>query len=274
MSLEADWLTWLDQQRQLGRRPVLGLTGPVGAGKSTLARKLQLQAAQIGMQLAVASIDDAYLPWSARLKAMAGNPYGVSRVPPGSHDPQALIQCIQAWRDGADGQLQLPRFDKTLREGAGDRVEDWRGRADALLLEGWFLGCPSIADLFNQHKRLQSLDLNAAEQAWMLRCNEALKLYQPLWESLDRLVVLWPLRWSYPLRWRLQAEARQRRCGGGWMAAAELKQLVEASVNSLPPKLFQLPVLAKANWVRVLDGRRRTVWEGSGEAALIWLDQP
>ncbi len=56
----------------------------------------------------------------------------------------------------------------------------------------------------------------------MLRCNKALEAYQPLWEALDRLVMLWPLRWSQPLRWRIQAEARQRRRGGGWMAAAKL----------------------------------------------------
>ena len=87
-------------------------------------------------------------------------------------------------------------------------------------------------------------------------------------------MVLWPLRWTQPLRWRLQAEASQRRGGGGWMPAAQLKQLVMASVHSLPPELFQRPVLAKAGWVRVLDGLRRSVWEGSPEAAPAWLDQP
>ena len=57
------------------------------------------------------------------------------------------------------------------------------------------------------------------------------------------------------------------------MAPADVSQLVRASLNSLPPELFQRPVLAKANWVRVLDGRRRTLWEGSGGAAPTWLDQ-
>ena len=274
MSLEADLLIWLEQQRLRGHRPVLGLNGPVGAGKSTLALHLQQRAAAVGVKLAVASIDDAYLPWSARLEAMAGNPYGVSRVPPGSHEPQALLERIQTWRGGADGQLQLPRFDKTLRQGAGDRVKDWRGYADALLLEGWLLGCRSIPDLAHNQRFLQTDHLSAAEQAWVLRCNEALRAYQPLWETLDGLVVLWPLRWTQPLRWRLQAEARQRRGGGGWMPAAQLKQLVMASVHSLPPELFQRPVLAKAGWVRVLDGLRRSVWEGSPEAAPAWLDQP
>ena len=273
MSFEDDLLVWLDQQRWLGNRPVIGLNGPVGAGKSTLARQLQQRAAEADLKLAVASIDDAYLPWQARLEAMAGNPFGVSRVPPGSHQPQALLEPIRAWRGNAEGQLQLPRFDKTLRQGVGDRVAGWSGDADALLLEGWLVGCQPIADLASSQRPAPYRDLNAAEQAWMLRCNKALEAYQPLWAALDRLVMLWPLRWSHPLRWRIQAEARQRREGGGWMAPADVSQLVRASLNSLPSELFQRPVLAKANWVRVLDGRRRTLWEGSGGAAPTWLDQ-
>ena len=274
MSFEADLLTRLDAQRRIGCRPVVGLNGPVGAGKSTWARRLQLQAAAVDLKLAVASIDDAYLPWDLRQKAMEGNPYGVSRVPPGSHDPQVLLHNIEAWRGSSDGQLQLPRFDKTLREGAGERVEGWIGCAAALLLEGWLLGCQPIDGLARDRALLQDLGLTAAEQAWVVRCNNALERYQPLWNRLDQLVMLWPRRWELPQRWRLQAEARQRRRGGGWMAAADVSRLVMASVKSLPPELFQRPVLAKANWVRVLDSRRRTVWEGSGKAALSWLAQP
>ncbi|QVV68559.1 hypothetical protein [Synechococcus sp. LA31] len=274
MSFEDDLLVWLDQQRRLGSRPVIGLNGPVGAGKSTLALQLQQRAAAADLKLAVASIDDAYLPWQARLEAMAGNPFGVSRVPPGSHDPQALLKPIRAWRGNAEGHLHLPRFDKTLHQGVGDRVAGWSGDADALLLEGWLVGCQPIADLTSIQRLAPCRDLKAAEQAWMLRCNKALEAYQPLWAALDCLVMLWPLRWSHPLRWRIQAEARQRRTGGGWMAPAEVRQLVRASLNSLPPEVFQRPVLAKANWVRVLDGRRRALWEGSGSAAPAWLDQP
>ena len=67
MSFEDDLLVWLDQQRWLCNMPVIGLNGPVGAGKSTLARQLQQRAAEADLKLAVASIDDAYLPWQARL---------------------------------------------------------------------------------------------------------------------------------------------------------------------------------------------------------------
>ncbi len=130
-----------DLQRRLagGRRPLLLLNGPVGAGKSTLAGALQRRAAARGLALAVASIDDLYLPWPERRRQLEGNPFAVTRVPPGSHDVALLCSALEAWRGGE--VLRLPRFDKTLAQGQGDR-SGWREqRADALLLEGWLLGC-------------------------------------------------------------------------------------------------------------------------------------
>ena len=204
---------------------------------------------------------------------MAGNPYGVTRVPPGSHEPEALLRGVRPWRHGVDRILELPRFDKTLRDGHGDRVDPWRGRADALVLEGWMMACRPLPGLQLGTEALQGR-FRAAELRWLLRCNQALEAYLPLWQELDQLVMLWPSDWRWPRRWRFQAEARQRRSGGGWMPAAELNRLVTATLGSLPPDLYQRPVLARANSVRVLDQRRRCVWEGSGEAALERWAQP
>lgn len=274
MSLEEQLLELCRRQLALGRPAVLGLNGPVGAGKTTFSRHLQQHCVAAGLRLAVASIDDAYLPWEQRLQAMAGNPFGVTRVPPGSHDPALLSACIHHWRAAGGGPLRLPRFDKSLRGGEGDRTADWHGEADALLLEGWLLGCRPL-DPERAAEALAALPtLNPAEHAWALRCNQALTAYQPLWRQLDQLIQLWPVRWELPRRWRLQAEARQRRGGGGWLPATALNGLVDASLKSLPPTLYQRPLLAHANWVRLLDGRRRCGWEGSGAAALLQLPQP
>ena len=262
MTLEQQLLAWCLECRRRGRRTVIGLNGPVGAGKSSFSRQLQQNCAAAGVRLAIASIDDAYLPWEQRLQAMAGNPFGVNRVPPGSHDPDALAAPIRRWRQDAAALLELPRFDKTLRDGDGDRVAPWQGPADALLLEGWLLGCRPLPP-----ERLE-------QQAWVRRCNEALQNYQPLWDELDQLVVFWPLQPHLPRRWRFQAEARQRRAGGGWMKPVALDQLVQASLRSLPAEMHQRDVVCRADAVRVLDGRRRVVWEGSGAAALAWLAQP
>lgn len=258
-----------------GHRPVLGLNGPVGAGKTTLSHQLQQGCARVGLQLAVASIDDAYLPWPERERRLAGNPFGVSRVPPGSHDPAALLDPIRRWRAVAadpcrgPAPLTLPRFDKRLRQGAGDRIDDWSGQADAVLLEGWLLGCRPLAEELLRTGPVQG-DRSAAAWAWLLRCNRELERYQSLWAALDGLLMLWPLNWQSPRRWRLQAEARQRRSGGGWMPVADLDRLIRASLESLPTDLYQQPLLARAAWVRVLDGRRRCTWQGPGDA---WIER-
>lgn len=277
MTLEDQLLVFCQQQRSAGQRPVIGLNGPVGAGKSTLAAQLQQHFAQRGLTLAVASIDDAYLPYPQRLERMAGNPFGVNRVPPGSHDPALLEQPIQAWRQGRGSELELPRFDKTLLQGQGDPSVPWCGEADALLLEGWLVGCRARPreqldlELALHPETALGASLGTVEKAWVQRCNQALEAYQPLWAQLSTLVMLWPLAWNLPRRWRFQAEAQQRRRGGGWMGGAQLDALVSASLQSLPPPLFQHPLLADAAWVRVLNARRRPLFEGSGADVLRWI---
>jgi D-glycerate 3-kinase len=270
MSFEASLLTRLVALVGQGACPVIGLNGPVGAGKSTLARRVAQQAAAQGLRLAVASIDDAYLPYGPRLQAMAANPFGVDRVPPGSHDPGLLVEAIEQWRQGCDGLLRLPRFDKRLRQGAGDRCGFSQQAADGLLLEGWLIGCRPIG-----HNQIQAAKVSGAsligspflsedERAWLPRWNQALEAYQPLWRQLNGLWLLWPMDWRLPRRWRFQAEAQQRRLGGGWLSGTKIDQLVRSSLGSLPPELYLQPLLAGADQLRLLDCRRRSLWEGPG----------
>ena len=273
MSLEDQVLGFCLQLRVEGQKPVIALNGPVGAGKSTLARHLQQHCAEQGVRLAIASIDDAYLPYPQRLERMAGNPFGVNRVPPGSHDPDLLQQAIQCWRGGPGSILELPRFDKTLRAGQGDPSLPWRGEADALLLEGWMVACRPLSDqeLEAALSSEMAADFSAAERAWVRRCNQALGGYQTLWDQLSSLVMLWPQMWHLPRRWRFQAEAQQRRRGGGWMNGQQLDGLVKASLRSLPPSLYLEPRVPEASLVRVLNPRRCPLFEGSGVDALNWI---
>ena len=271
MSLEEQLLALCRARLAAGERPVIGLNGPVGAGKTTLCRGLQQRFAGAGLRLAVASIDDAYLPLEQRRRALAGNPFGVLRVPPGSHDPEALAEPIRRWRSATSPFLSLPRFDKTLHGGQGDPTTPWSGPADALLLEGWLVGCQPITTEQLQRalpgEASAAAGFSAAERHWVMVCNHSLEAYQPLWDLLDPLLLLWPRDWQWPRRWRFQAEARQRRNGGGWLPPAQLQALVDASLRSLPAELYQRPLLQRAQLLRLLDGRRRVIWEGSPAAA-------
>ena len=250
-----------------GRRwPVLALNGPVGAGKSTMARAIATLARRRGLRLATASLDDLYVPLAERRSRLAGNPFGVSRVPPGSHDVAMLLERLQAWRSG--GILSLPCFDKSLAGGEGDRSGERQQEADALLLEGWLMGCRAIGGnrlAERLAEGLQGWPLTEAELDWIPLWDRALADYGELWRACDGLWLLRPSSWTLPRRWRFQAEARQRRLGAGWLDAASLGALVRSSLNSLPPPLYQDPLLEVEQQglpllgVTVLDGRRRLV---------------
>ncbi len=271
--------------RSVGHRPVIGLNGPVGAGKSSLVAALRQLAPAFGIELAVASIDDFYLPWDARCQAMAGNPFAVTRVPPGSHDPSLLQQVLAAWRAGE--ALRLPRFDKTLQGGEGDRCGEWLQPADAVVLEGWLLGCRPLGGegLERALEALppQALQLSREERAWLPHWDRELAAYQPAWGLIDELWLLRPAHWHLPRRWRFQAEARQRRrlggrpvrepqsaaagsalgrgagsgsgSGLGWLAPEALDRLVRSSLCSLPPALYQEPLRLRSAQ-RSLDQRK------------------
>ncbi len=245
------------------RKPVLALNGPVGAGKTSLGRALERLAALGGLRLVVVSIDDLYLPADQRRRVLAGNPFGVSRVPPGSHDLPLLLAALNGWRAG--GPLRLPRFDKTLAGGEGER-SGWREQpADALVIEGWLMGCRALGPLALE-AWLQSgaglEELTTEERQWLPIWDRHLASYGDLWSACDGLWLLHPQRWSLPRRWRFQAEARQRRAGGGWLTADKLDGLVRATVRSLPPALYQDPLLRRQPSLElqggvILDGRRR-----------------
>jgi len=248
-------------------KPIVLVNGPVGAGKTTLGRALQRFAPGFGLHLAVASIDDAYFPLAERRRRLAGNPFGVMRVPPGSHDIPLLMERLQAWRAGS--RLRLPRFDKTLADGQGDRAGESEESADALVLEGWLMGCRALGRdrLAGAMARLEGWNLSQPELEWLPHWDRELEAYAALWQSCDGLWLLKPSHWSLPRRWRFQAEARQRRAGGAWLAPRALAQLVRASLHSLPPPLYQDPLVAgsadQANGglpllgITLLDRRRR-----------------
>ncbi|MFY8147985.1 MAG: hypothetical protein ACOVNL_02065 [Prochlorococcaceae cyanobacterium] len=267
------WLPLLEHCRLLlatGERRVLGLNGPTGVGKSTLMAFAAALAEQESLPIAVASIDDFYLPWQRRVEALVGNPFGVWRGPPGSHEPQLALAAIRAWRQGEP--LRLPRFDKRLRGGEGDRQGAWEGTPRLLLLEGWLVGCRPLdpADLEqllegDAPTGLAGGPLTPAERRWLPCWNGFLAGYEPLWGECSALWQLRPACWSSPRRWRLQAEARQRRRGGDTLPPERLQALVRACQASLPPAWYQE---LEADAVAVLDGRRRCLWSGTGlEAA-------
>ena len=102
-------------------------------------------------------------------------------------------------------------------------------------------------------------ELTEAERAWLPRWDRELAAWEPVLREAVGLWLLRPRSWTLPRRWRFQAEARQRRAGGGWLAPARLEALVRASLHALPPGLYQDPLLGPlAVWGQSTGGASPT----------------
>ena len=248
--------------RQTTPRPRMGLAGVPGTGKTTLGQAMAVLGRAYGFSPIVASIDDYYLPLPARAAAMAANPFAIDRGPPGSHDLHWLNRSLDDF--AAHGQCRIPRFDKGLAGGRGDRSGSTRQKGDFFLLEGWMVGArPFPVGPDDPHP-----GASAAEQAWCARCSRLLADYTRTWERLHGLVLVLPQRWRHSLRWRLQAEARQRRRGKGALSGKELERLLRCFRASVPPHRALQPAHTPAGgsppvlMTATLDGRRRVIAVG------------
>ncbi len=76
--------------------------------------------------------------------AMSGNPWNAPRGYPGSHSIELLKRSLEDFLK--NGVIKSPTFDKSLREGKGDRSGWSECRCKVLILEGWFVGCEQCAN--------------------------------------------------------------------------------------------------------------------------------
>jgi len=224
-------LTALERSSGSRRRQLIGLSGLPGCGKSTLASWLAQASVALSLPVAVVSLDDFYWPGTDLDKAMAGNPWGVPRALPGSHDLDLLRGALDRWR--TTGQLRVPRFEKSLRDGRGDRC-GWSDQvADVCLLEGWFVGVLAGGSTD------ADATLRSSEQTYRQTVTKQLELYGDIWRQLDRL---WHLRapaLSASRLWKEQQEhAMHQRCGVR-LSPEDLEGFVRMIETAIPERSLQ-----------------------------------
>ena len=238
----ADWLWSLGLPilslacKEPARKRLIGLSALPGCGKSSLGIWLETAARNLGLSLQVVSIDDFYFPADQLERSMQGNPWGVPRALPGSHDVKLLQQTLAHWRQGQ--HVQCPQFDKALRNGRGDR-SGWRAcNADLLVLEGWFVGCKGGYDPTLQERELVP-PLTANELAYRKQTEQILQRYQPIWTQLDQL---WQLRATDPQSprlWKRQQENDMHTSRGSSLNGSELDGFIRMILSAIPSETFR-----------------------------------
>lgn len=191
------------------RRPVFGIAGMQGTGKSTLAQQLLPAARRRGLHAVALSIDDFYLGRRERL-VLGHNvhPLLATRGPPGTHDVNLACLTLAALQSMRSGDaVPLPRFDKISdRRLPPSRWPVVRAKPDLIMLEGWLLKVPA------QSPAQLRKPVNALEQhedvdgSWRRYCNDALRTYAPLWQKIDRLLFLQGPGFELVPQWRWQQE--------------------------------------------------------------------
>ncbi len=258
----ADWfwglglpfLTKVENLMKKNDHPLLlGLSGLPGCGKTSFGRWLEDVAFIYNLPLCVVSLDDFYLPSPLLDTAMSGNPWGVPRGLPGSHDLKLLEESIYKFLER--GVLSSPRFDKSLRNGFGDRC-GWRlSRPRILVVEGWFLGCSA------HHKpdSLPAQTLQKNEIEYRNQVIDCLKSYESIWKYFLSIWHLKAQKLEFTSTWKRQQETHLKETKGNSLKGETLENFIRMIQVSLPQNSL---MSINAEVVAHLDVNRQITWVG------------
>lgn len=250
--LENLWTLWLPlamellSETQSLKRPLIqGILGGQGTGKTTLSEVLRLILAKLGYSTVSLSLDDLYLTYADRLELQKQDPRLIWRGPPGTHDIGLGIAVLDELRSSQKGELvkntEIPRFDKSAWGGAGDRISpDSVSDVDIVLFEGWFVGVEPVDELrLNQFLVDSPFPIcTDGDREFARDMNAKLWDYVPLWNRVDRLIVLYPQDYRVSQVWRNQAEQEMMAAGKSGMTELEINRFVEYFWKALHPELF------------------------------------
>ncbi|WP_373536592.1 glycerate kinase [Microcoleus sp.] len=270
--IETLWNLWLplaiqlSTEKQSFNRPLIqGILGSQGTGKTTLCQVLKVILGKMGYSTVSISLDDLYKTYADRQKLQKADPRLIWRGPPGTHDIDLGISVLDKLRGSKTSELaavdnlksdfpktdiikniEIPRFDKSAWDGAGDRTQpEIISGADIVLFEGWFVGVNPVADAtLNEFLATAPFPISTEADCQFARdMNAKLHDYLPLWNRLDRLMVLYPRDYRLSQVWRNQAEREMMAQGKSGMSEAEINRFVEYFWKALHPELFMQSML-------------------------------
>ena len=190
-------------KNDFSERQIIGISALPGTGKTTLGKWLEKISLKLNFQIAVISIDDFYLPSEEMNLAIKNNPWNVSRGFPGSHSVELMYEKLFNWKN--EGKLEVPVFDKSLREGLGDRSHWRKENPDLLIIEGWFLGVKPLSNHINNNELFEP-PLSPDESSYRDKIQNNLKEYLDIWKLIDDVWHIKPLKFEYLNIWKSMQE--------------------------------------------------------------------
>ncbi len=222
-------------QNNFSDRKIIGISALPGTGKTTLGKWLEAISLKLNFKIAVISIDDFYLPSEEMKLAIANNPWNVSRGFPGSHSVKLMHEKLLNWK--INGELNVPVFDKSLRNGLGDRSH-WRlDNPDLLIIEGWFLGIEPFSSDVN-YQYIDAVDLSATESSFRCIIQNNLHKYLDVWSLLENIWHLKPLKFEYMNMWKRNQEQEMFLRKGKALKDEKLSNFLRMLNVSIPHKSF------------------------------------
>ena len=245
-SVNEDWIWGLalpllsqayEFNKNFSDRKLIGISALPGTGKTTLGKWLECISKKLNFKICVISIDDFYLPSSEMDLAIKNNPWNVSRGFPGSHSIDLMKEKLLKWK--VEGKLNVPVFDKSLRNGLGDRSH-WRNEEpDLLIIEGWFLGVKPLS-IDSNNTEIILPTLNSHEYSYRKKIQSNLKHYLDIWNLIDQTWQLKPLKFEYMNEWKTNQEKNMDLKRGSSLKDNKLNDFLRMLNVSIPHKSFDL----------------------------------
>ena len=220
---------------------IIGLSGLPGSGKSSLGFWIDMVAKDLGLDIKVISLDDFYLPSKEMDIAIKGNPWNVSRGFPGSHSIELLNQSLDTFLKS--GFLKCPVFDKSLRDGKGDRASWCEMNSKVLILEGWFVGCEPISNLSEDdyvYDDKSNLSLTSLEKDYSGYIQESLIKYSDIWRKFNKIWHLKSSDFNNTILWKTQQEEEMIIKKGSGLKDKRLSDFIRMIQTSIPQKSLSL----------------------------------
>lgn len=200
----------------------IGLSAPQGCGKTTLTNIISELFHINDINCVVMSLDDFYKTGEDQDMLASKHPHNPLlqfRGNAGTHDLSLAISCLENIKNPKINEItQVPRYDKSLRNGRGDRSDprEWTDiqphSTDIVVFEGWMLGF-TATNITSMSNNLQEI-------------NEELVKYKDLHDMFDAWLVLAVNDVDIVYQWRLEAERSMRAMGKPSLTDEQVRDFV------------------------------------------------